>query len=122
MFTLTAAQQRCLDFIRAHSAENGEAPSYDEMREALGLASKSGVNRLINALEERGAIRRLPNRRRALEVIGADPKVVPLIPRLEAERVIRAITEAHGERIDEDGITIICSPEELRATVMKALG
>lgn len=122
MFTLTAAQQRCLDFIRAHSAENGEAPSYDEMREALGLASKSGVNRLINALEERGAIRRLPNRRRAIEIVGSTPNVVTIIPRLEAEKVIRAIEAAHGEVIDEDGVTIICTPEELRATVMKALG
>ena len=120
---LTRKQSDLLDYIVHYLAENGGvSPSFDEMKGAMGLASKSGVHRMLMALEQRGAIRRLHNHARCIEIAGADQKVVPLIPRLEAERVIRAITEAHGERIDEDGITIICSPEELRATVMKALG
>jgi repressor LexA len=56
-------------FIDGRLHESGVSPSFDEMREALALKSKSGVHRLISALEERGFIRRLPNRARALEVI-----------------------------------------------------
>jgi repressor LexA len=56
-------------FIDGRLKESGISPSFDEMREALDLKSKSGVHRLISALEERGFIRRLPNRARALEVV-----------------------------------------------------
>ncbi len=66
---LTAKQHELLTFINARLAEGGVSPSFDEMREALELKSKSGVHRLISALEERGFIRRLPNRARALEVL-----------------------------------------------------
>jgi repressor LexA len=66
---LTAKQRELLLFIDARLKENGISPSFDEMREALDLKSKSGVHRLISALEERGFIRRLPNRARALEVL-----------------------------------------------------
>ena len=66
---LTAKQRELLMFIRQRLDENGISPSFDEMREALDLKSKSGVHRLISALEERGFIRRLPNRARALEVV-----------------------------------------------------
>ena len=66
---LTAKQRELLLFIDARLNENGISPSFDEMREALDLKSKSGVHRLISALEERGFIRRLPNRARALEVV-----------------------------------------------------
>jgi len=66
---LTAKQRELLLFIDARLKENGISPSFDEMREALDLKSKSGVHRLISALEERGFIRRLPNRARALEVV-----------------------------------------------------
>jgi repressor LexA len=66
---LTAKQRELLIFIRDRLDENGISPSFDEMREALDLKSKSGVHRLISALEERGFIRRLPNRARALEVV-----------------------------------------------------
>jgi repressor LexA len=58
-----------LRFIHERLTENGVPPSFDEMKEALDLKSKSGIHRLILALEERGFIRRLPNRARALEVI-----------------------------------------------------
>ena len=66
---LTAKQHELLCFIDQRLAENGVSPSFDEMREALDLKSKSGVHRLISALEERRFIRRLPNRARALEVL-----------------------------------------------------
>jgi repressor LexA len=66
---LTAKQRELLIFIKQRLSETGISPSFDEMREALDLKSKSGVHRLISALEERGFIRRLPNRARALEVL-----------------------------------------------------
>lgn len=66
---LTAKQRELLIFIDDRLKESGVSPSFDEMREALDLKSKSGVHRLISALEERGFIRRLPNRARALEVV-----------------------------------------------------
>jgi repressor LexA len=66
---LTAKQHELIQFIQARLEETGISPSFEEMKEALDLKSKSGVHRLISALEERGFIRRLPNRARALEVI-----------------------------------------------------
>lgn len=66
---LTSKQRELLLFIQRRLGETGVSPSFDEMREALDLKSKSGVHRLISALEERGFIRRLPNRARALEVV-----------------------------------------------------
>ncbi len=69
LFMLTRKQQELLLFIHERMKESGVPPSFDEMKDALELASKSGIHRLITALEERGFIRRLPNRARALEVI-----------------------------------------------------
>lgn len=66
---LTRKQQVLLQFIHQRLQEEGVPPSFDEMKDALDLKSKSGIHRLITALEERGFIRRLPNRARALEVI-----------------------------------------------------
>lgn len=66
---LTKKQHELLLFIDHRLKESGIAPSFDEMKEALDLKSKSGIHRLIRALEERGFIRRLPHRARALEVI-----------------------------------------------------
>jgi|TARA_R110002126_G_scaffold35665_20_gene109457 repressor LexA len=66
---LTRKQQELLFFIHERMKESGIPPSFDEMKDALDLASKSGIHRLITALEERGFIRRLPNRARALEII-----------------------------------------------------
>ena len=85
---LTAKQKELLAFINSRLGDDGVSPSFDEMREALGLASKSGVHRLIGALEERGFIRRLPNRARALEVIklpdgmeaAPTPAAIPVVP------------------------------------------
>ncbi|MEL6212925.1 MAG: transcriptional repressor LexA [Pseudomonadota bacterium] len=68
---LTKKQQQLLTFIDERVSETGVSPSFEEMKEALGLKSKSGIHRLITALEERGFIRRLPHRARALEVLRA---------------------------------------------------
>ena len=81
---LTAKQRDLLLFIDDRLKQDGISPSFDEMREALDLKSKSGVHRLISALEERGFIRRLANRARALEVLklpeAQSAKVIPLRP------------------------------------------
>ncbi len=88
---LTAKQHELLLFIQRKLEETGISPSFEEMKDALDLKSKSGVHRLISALEERGFLRRLPNRARALEVLrqpenvtaarkSADSTVVPFAP------------------------------------------
>jgi repressor LexA len=66
---LTRKQHELLMFIHERIKESGVSPSFDEMKDALDLASKSGIHRLITALEERGFIRRLAHRARALEVV-----------------------------------------------------
>jgi len=66
---LTRKQMELLMFVHERLKESGVPPSFDEMKDALDLRSKSGIHRLIKALEERGFIKRLPNRARALEVI-----------------------------------------------------
>lgn len=66
---LTRKQHELIRFIQVRLEDTGISPSFEEMKEALDLKSKSGVHRLISALEERGFIRRLPNRARALEVL-----------------------------------------------------
>nr|WP_217352623.1 transcriptional repressor LexA [Sphingomonas sp. ID1715] len=82
MAVLTRKQHELLCFIHDRLAESGVSPSFEEMKDALDLKSKSGVHRLISALEERQFIRRLPNRARALEVMrmpeSAERKVVPI--------------------------------------------
>ena len=77
---LTVKQHELLLFINKRLNEAGVSPSFDEMREALDLKSKSGVHRLISALEERGFIRRLPNRARALEVLKLPDSAAPAAP------------------------------------------
>jgi len=74
---LTRKQHELLIFIHERLKETGIPPSFDEMKEALDLASKSGIHRLITALEERGFIRRLPNRARALEVLRLPDSIAP---------------------------------------------
>ncbi|WP_353256512.1 transcriptional repressor LexA [Hyphomonas sp.] len=75
---LTSKQKELLLFINDRIRETGVSPSFDEMKEALDLASKSGIHRLITALEERGFIRRLANRARALEVLKLPDSAAPL--------------------------------------------
>ncbi len=74
---LTRKQHELLMFIHERIKETGVSPSFDEMKEALDLASKSGIHRLITALEERGFLRRLPHRARALEVVRMPEEATP---------------------------------------------
>ena len=74
---LTRKQHELLLFVHERMKETGIPPSFDEMKDALDLASKSGIHRLITALEERGFIRRLPNRARALEVLRLPDSIAP---------------------------------------------
>ena len=86
---LTRKQFELLRFIHERLKEAGVPPSFDEMKDALDLRSKSGIHRLITALEERGFIRRLPNRARAIEVIKLPDQVgqgIRRAARLHAER------------------------------------
>jgi len=73
---LTVKQNQLLLYIHKKVSESGVSPSFDEMKDALGLKSKSGVHRLIKALEERGFLKRMPNRARALEVVRL-PEIIP---------------------------------------------
>ena len=84
---LTRKQHELLMFINQRLAATGVAPSFDEMKDALNLRSKSGIHRLISGLEERGFIRRLPHRARALEVI-----------KLPEESAAQPAAAAGGER------------------------
>lgn len=83
---LTRKQQELLVFIHRRLAEGGISPSFDEMKEALGLKSKSGIHRLISGLEERGFLRRLPHRARALEVLRLPEGLTPPAPGEAADR------------------------------------
>ena len=74
---LTRKQRELLLFINRRLSENGASPSFDEMKDALGLRSKSGIHRLVTALEERGFIRRLAHRARALEVLRLPEAMAP---------------------------------------------
>ena len=74
---LTRKQHELLMFVHERLKETGVPPSFDEMKDALDLRSKSGIHRLIKALEERGFIRRLPNRARALEVLKLPDSMAP---------------------------------------------
>ncbi|WP_149140895.1 transcriptional repressor LexA [Gemmobacter caeruleus] len=101
---LTRKQLELLDFIRVRMDRDGVPPSFDEMKEALDLRSKSGIHRLITALEERGFIRRLAHRARAIEIVklpeamekpGFSPRVIegarPAAPPPRAAMPVEAI-------------------------------
>lgn len=88
---LTQRQYQLLRFIHDYFSENGVPPSFEEMRDALHLRSKSGIHRLITGLQERGYISRLPYRARALEVIKLPPGIsgTPVVDASAGSNVIR---------------------------------
>lgn len=92
---LTRKQHELLLFIHERLKKSGISPSFDEMKDALSLRSKSGIHRLITGLEERGFIRRLPHRARALEVLKLPTDIVPTGRRPPA--VAEAGDDGHGE-------------------------
>ena len=77
---LTSKQSKLLDYLKNTLKDNNISPSFDEMRKFLGLSSKSGVHRLISSLEERGFIRRLHNKARAIRIIKEEEYDVPSLP------------------------------------------
>ncbi len=114
---LTRKQYELLRFISERLKESGVPPSFDEMKDALDLRSKSGIHRLITALEERGFIRRLPNRARAIEVIklpelsgngngnsrrGFTPSVI--------EGTLGRVRSSSGSGADDDGNRPVAVP------------
>lgn len=97
---LTRKQYELLSFINDRLQETGVSPSFEEMKEALDLKSKSGVHRLISALEERQFLRRLPNRARALEVIRMpDVGQAPRTAKPAADNVVHMRTAAQPRAI-----------------------
>ncbi len=86
---LTQKQHELLMFIHQRLKEAGVPPSFDEMKDALDLRSKSGIHRLITALEERGFIRRLPNRARALEILKLPDSISPGLKPTAKEKALR---------------------------------
>ena len=109
---LTKKQKELLDFLTNHAEKNDVPPSFDEMRDALGLASKSGIHRLVSGLEERGYIRRLANRARAIEILkpvkaaadsigrnvaaAADAVSLPMLGRIAAGTPIEALSDPNN--------------------------
>ena len=85
---LTKKQHELICFIADRLNETGVSPSFEEMKDALDLKSKSGVHRLISALEERGFLRRLPNRARALEVLKMPERAEPKKPAPARDNVV----------------------------------
>ena len=105
---LTQKQSKLLAFLTSHMNTHDVPPSFDEMRNALGLASKSGIHRLVSGLEERGYIRRLANRARAIEILrpaaisnavaqavsgAAENVTLPLLGRIAAGTPIEALSD-----------------------------
>ena len=105
---LTRKQSELLEYLTKQLSMNDVPPSFDEMRDALGLASKSGIHRLVSGLEERGYIRRLPNRARAIEILrpagepsamanavaaAADIIALPFLGRIAAGTPIEALSD-----------------------------
>ena len=115
---LTRKQSELLRFINERLKETGVPPSFDEMKEALDLKSKSGIHRLIIALEERGFIRRLPNRARALEVLRLPESSTPsgmarsrrFEPSVIEGTLGRVRSVATGSSSEDDGRAVVTIP------------
>tara|TARA_A100001011_G_scaffold399547_1_gene508740 strand:- start:2142 stop:2768 length:627 start_codon:yes stop_codon:yes gene_type:complete len=98
---LTKKQKELLDYLKDYILNNQISPSFEEMKEAVNLKSKSGIHRLITSLEQRGFIRRLKHKARAMEIIAKDNKInndnandsvaIPLIGAIAAGEAIEAI-------------------------------
>ena len=110
---LTRKQSELLRFIHERLKESGVAPSFDQMKDALDLRSKSGIHRLIIALEERGFIRRLPNRARALEVLKMPESSIPPSPQRSHKFTPSVIEGTLGRNrpiTDEDAAAAVAVP------------
>ena len=96
---LTRKQMELLTFVNGRVKESGVPPSFDEMKDALDLRSKSGIHRLIKALEERGFIKRLPNRARAIEIIRLPEAMQATAPRASAGKFSPSVIQGNLGRV-----------------------
>jgi repressor LexA len=96
---LTRKQMELLVFVHGRLKESGVPPSFDEMKDALDLRSKSGIHRLVKALEERGFIKRLPNRARAIEVIRLPDSMQATAPASRARGFSPSVIEGNLGRV-----------------------
>lgn len=107
---LTKKQLDLLNFINKRMARDGVPPSFDEMKDALDLRSKSGIHRLISALEERGFIRRLPHRARAIEIVklpdSLGGKPAGFTPRI-IDGDLPDATPATSREVETSGMTVL---------------
>ncbi len=107
---LTRKQLDLLNFINTRMARDGVPPSFDEMKDALDLRSKSGIHRLITALEERGFIRRLPHRARALEILKLPEALENAAP---AGQFVPRVIEGDKAPAPRDAIPVEAQAQEL---------
>ncbi|MBV8568553.1 MAG: transcriptional repressor LexA [Methylobacteriaceae bacterium] len=114
---LTRKQSDLLRFIHERLKEAGVPPSFDEMKDALDLRSKSGIHRLIMALEERGFIRRLPNRARAIEVLRLPESTAAATTPIRGQRFSPSVIEGNLGRVrpmppgaEDDGLRAVAVP------------
>jgi repressor LexA len=110
---LTRKQHELLMFIHERIKESGVSPSFDEMKEALDLASKSGIHRLITALEERGFLRRLPHRARALEVVKLPQQATTAAPPQGRQAFRPQVVEGASPSAAADGLAPANDAREL---------
>ncbi|MEM1288954.1 MAG: transcriptional repressor LexA [Pseudomonadota bacterium] len=115
---LTPKQHELLMYIHARLRESGVPPSFDEMKDALDLKSKSGIHRLITALEERGFIRRLPNRARAMEVIRLPESNDPALKFKKPGFVPSVIEGSAGKRSDTSPSLAVHANDSISIPVM----
>ncbi|MER2633434.1 MAG: transcriptional repressor LexA [Rhizobiaceae bacterium] len=118
---LTRKQSELLRFIQQRLAESGVPPSFDEMKEALDLKSKSGIHRLILALEERGFIRRLPNRARALEVLRLPESTGGGAPRPGRQRFSPSVIEGDLGKVRSQ-LAGTGDEEDIRSVIVPVMG
>lgn len=119
---MTAGQAKLLAFIRRYQNEKGITPSYDEMREAMGLVSKSGIHRLIVGLEMRGRITRLEGRARAIEIVPSAAALAEANAERIATRAVKMISDICGREETTSGpmLTIRLIAQQALARVSEA--
>ncbi|MBT6510879.1 MAG: transcriptional repressor LexA [Alphaproteobacteria bacterium] len=120
---LTRKQQELLLYINSRLAEDGVSPSFDEMKDAVGLKSKSGIHRLITALEERGFLHRLPHRARALEVLKLPPGVEGVVATLSVIEGARAANAEplHPNEVNDNTVNLVLHGKIAAGTPIEAL-
>ena len=101
---MTRKQYELLVYIDQQLRTTGVSPSFDEMKDALGLKSKSGIHRLITGLEERGFIRRLPHRARAIEILRLPDNMAVSGPKAKSRGKGFALNVIEGDSMTDAGI------------------